>query len=284
VAIRTALVTDSTCNLHPALVAEKRIHVAPLYIVWGEHSYKDGVDITEPELYRRLATAPEIPTTSQASVQDFVDLFERVRQADNADEIVCGVISGSLSGTYASAIQAKELVDFPVHVVDTRQVSWALGFCMLDAAAARDAGASSAEIVARLQKSAEQSLLLFTIESLDFLHRGGRIGNAARLLGTALSIKPLLELKNGVIEPVDKVRTRKRAVNHMIKVIQDRTNGRAIKRLAVIHGDVEPDARMLLDQARDSLTPGEAYVSYVGAVLAVHTGPGALGIVVQWEN
>lgn len=99
-----------------------------------------------------------------------------------------------------------------------------------------------------------------------------------------MSIKPLLELKNGVIEPVDKVRTRKRAVNHMIKVMQDRSNGRAIKRLAVIHGDVEPDARMLLDQARDSLTPGEAYVSYVAAVLAVHTGPGALGLVVQWAD
>lgn len=282
-AVRTALVTDSTCNLFPELVAEKRIHVVPLYVVWGDHSYKDGVDITEPELYRRLNESPEIPTTSQASPQDFVELFERARQAENADEVVCGVLSSALSGTYASAIQAKEMVDFPVHVVDTRLVSWSLGFSILNAAAMRDAGGSPADLVQLLKTSVERTSLLFTVESLEFLHRGGRIGNAARLLGTALSIKPLLELKSGMVEAVDKVRTRKRAINHMIKVTQERANGRPVRRLAVIHGDVEADARMLLDEAREALSPGEAYVSYVAAALAVHTGPGAVGIIVEWE-
>jgi DegV family protein with EDD domain len=262
----TALVTDSTCNLYPELAAEKHIHVVPLYILWDERSYKDGIDLKEPELFRRLGRANHLPKTSQASPQDFVEAFQLAREADRADAVVCAVISSDLSGTYASAVQAREAVDFPVYVVDTRQVSWALGYAMLSAAAARDIGAGPGDIVEAIQRTAAHSRVLFTIESLDYLYYGGRIGNASRLLGSALNIKPVLELAT------------------LLKVAARHAAGHPICRLAVIHGDVEDEAKTLLDEAVTCFHPRETYLSYATAALGVHVGPGTLGIVVEWSG
>ncbi|MBN2303314.1 MAG: DegV family protein [Anaerolineae bacterium] len=281
--VRTALVTDSTSNLYPELAAERHIYMAPLYVIWGEEAYKDGVDITDAELFERLSASDEIPKTSQVSPQDFVTLFEQAREAENADEIVCAVISSELSGTYASAIQAKEIVNFPVHVIDTRQTSWALGFSMLAAAEARDNGASPAEIVEIIRSVSTHTLLTFTIESLEYLHRGGRIGNASRLLGSALNIKPVLDVTDGLVNTVDKVRTRKRALTHLLKVAADRAAGHSVVRLAVIHGGCPDEGQFVLDQGIEQLQPRENYLSYVTAVLGVHTGPGAVGVIVEWS-
>jgi DegV family protein with EDD domain len=280
-ASRVALVTDSTCNIHPALAAERHIYVAPLYILWGADSLKDGVDIDEVQLFKRLTDAKELPKTSQVSPQDFADMFCKARTAEQADELVCATISCDLSGTYASAIQAKEMVDFPVHVIDTRQASWALGFPVLAAADARDHGASAPEMVEVIRATAARTWLTFTIESLEYLHRGGRIGGASRFLGSALNIKPVLELKEGVVSPVDKVRTRKRALDRLIKVAETFSEGKTINRLAIIHGDAAEEAEAFLNHAVTVFRPREHYLSYVTAVLGVHVGPGALGIIVE---
>jgi DegV family protein with EDD domain len=203
------------------------------------------------------------------------------RESEKADEIVCAVISSDLSGTYASAVQAREVVDFPVHIVDTRQTSWALGHVMLSAAEARDADASPAEIVEAVKSSMTRNYLAFTVDSLEYLHRGGRIGNASRWLGTALNIKPVLELREGVISTVDKVRTRRRAIDHLVKVAEISVGNRGVKRLSVIHGECLDDAQVLMDMASGRLKPAETYLSYACAVLGVHVGPGALGIIVE---
>ena len=283
-AIRTALVTDSTCNLPPDMVAERRIHVAPLYILWDEDSYRDGIDITSDEFYSRLATSESLPKTSQVSVQDFVDLFEKAREAEQADEVICTVISSELSGTYAAAVQAAGKVDFPVRVIDSRQVSWALGFPVLSGADARDAGADPAEIERVIRSAMARQRLIFTIDSLEFLHRGGRIGNARLLLGSALHIKPILELDNGIVSSAENVRTRKRAVEQLLTIAAQRAQGSAIRRLAVIHGNAEEEANYLIEAAQARFHPNQIYLSYVTAVLGVHAGPGALGVVVEWEN
>jgi DegV family protein with EDD domain len=282
-AIRTALVTDSTSNLPLDWAAEAHVYVAPLYIIWGEDAFKDAVEITPDEFYRRLTTVQETPTSSQVSPQDFVEIFQHAREAEQADVVVCAVLSSDLSGTYASASQAKEMVDFPVHVVDTRQVSWALGFPVMCAVEARDKGAPPDEIRWVIELAARRQHLLFTIESLDYLHRGGRIGNARLLLGSALNIKPLLELKDGVVSSVDNVRTRKRAIEHMITTALDHACGHPIARLAIIHGDAEEEARDLLEKAVEKLRPRQTFFSHVTAVLGVHTGPGALGVIVEWD-
>jgi DegV family protein with EDD domain len=119
---------------------------------------------------------------------------------------------------------------------------------------------------------------------LHYLHRGGRIGNASWLLGTALNIKPLLELQDGLIEAPDKVRTRKRAVEHLLKVAEERAAGNPIRRLAIMHSGVEEEANALLEAARAKFNPGESYISYIAAVLGVHVGPGAIGVIVQWGD
>lgn len=278
-----ALVTDSTCNLYPDLAADRHIHVVPLYVLWGEQSYRDGVDLGERELFQRLASERELPKTSQATPQDFVEAFKRAREAEQAEAVVCGVLSSSLSGTYASAMQAREMVDFPVYVVDTRQVSWALGFAMLAAADARDARQTPEQIARVIAETAGRTQVLFTIESLEYIHRGGRIGNASRLLGTALNIKPLLEIRDGIVNSVDKVRTRKRALERMLDLIGQMGGDRAITRLAVIHGDVEAEAMALRDAAVTRYQPNESYLSYATAVLGVHVGPGTLGICAQYS-
>jgi len=278
-----ALVTDSTCNLSPDLVAQRHIYVAPLYILWGDKSYRDGVDITEPELFRRLAVARELPKTSQVSPQSFADLYRHAREAENAEVVVCGVISSGISGTYASAMQAREMVDFPVYVVDTHQTSWGLGFPMLAAAQARDAGQDAEAIAETIRETAMRTHLLFTVESLDYLYKGGRIGGASRLLGTALNIKPVLELRDGVVSPVDKVRTRKRAIEYVLTHIGQIVGGRPIVRLGIVHGDAEDEALALRDAAVACYNPSEVYLSYITAVLGVHVGPGTLGIDAEWS-
>lgn len=282
--VTTALVTDSTSNLSAELAAEKHIHITPLYVIWDEKTLRDGIDISEPAFYDRLVTSGDIPKTSQASPQDFVTLFEQTRAAENADEVVCAVLSSDLSGTYASAIQAKEQVDFPVHVVDTRQITWALGHILLSAAAARDAGASPREIVEVIQRSAEHQYVVFTINSLEYIRRGGRIGNARLLLGSALHIKPVLELRNGIVSSVDNVRTRKRAVDFLVKAAAEQAGGCPVVRASVIHGGVPDEAEALQQQAIEQFNPSETYLSYACTTIGVHTGPGVLGLAVEWAD
>ncbi|NDJ77644.1 MAG: DegV family protein [Chloroflexi bacterium] len=279
---KIALITDSTSNLDLDLAAERHIYVAPLYVLWGDEMYRDDVELTRPDFFERLEHSPDIPKTAQVAPQDFVDLFHRAREAESADEIVCGVISSDLSGTYDSALQAREQVDFPVHIVDTRQASWALGFPMLAAADARDAGAGPEAVAQTIAATATRSRIMFTIDSLEYLRRGGRIGNARLLLGSALSIKPVLELREGIVESVDNVRTRRRALQHMITRACDMVAGHCVERLGIIHSAVEDEGRAFIQDATEQLQPQQTFLSYTATTLGVHTGPHALGLIVQW--
>ncbi len=282
---RTALVTDSTSNLPRTLAEERHIYMAPLYVLWGEKTYRDGIDIDDAELFRKLRALgadADLPKTSQVSVQDFVEMFKQAREAENADEVVCAVISSGMSGTYQSAMQAKEQVDFPVHVVDAKFTSWALGLPVLSGADARDQGASPAEIVEAIQQSVAHIAFYFTLESLDFLHRGGRIGNASHLFGTWLNIKPVLTMVDGIVTSADKVRTRKRALQRLMALAEKTVGEHKVKRLAVMHGDAEEEARPILEQALEKFQPQEHFFTYATAVLGVHVGPGAVGLIVEW--
>lgn len=280
---RTALVTDSTANFPAELAAERHIYVAPLYILWGEECYKDGVNINAEEFYDRLAVSEELPKTSQVSLQDFVSLFQTAHDSEKADEIVCAVISSELSGTYASAVQAREVVDFPVHIIDTYQTSWALGHAVLSGAEARDRGASPAEIVQVIEQTAARQRLIFTIESLEFLHRGGRIGHARLLLGSALHVKPILFLgDDGIVASAGSARTRKRAAAHLLEVAREHASNNPIGRLVVIHGGAEDEANQLAEYANEALSPQTVSVSYVTPVLGTHVGPKSLGLIVEW--
>ena len=214
--MKVAIVTDSTSDIPISIAKERRITIVPLHIQWGNESLTDGVDITPAVFYERLPTATVMPTTSQPSAGEFVEKFKQAREQEGADGIVCITLSKAVSGTYASAEAAIGMVDFPVKLVDSRTASLALGYTAMAAADARDQGKSMDEIASIADAAAKRTAILFTCNTLEYLHRGGRIGGAKRFIGTALNIKPILHVKDGQVAALESVRTRKKAVQRLV--------------------------------------------------------------------
>lgn len=273
-----AVVTDSTAYLPPDVVERLGIPVIPLQVLWGEEVLKDGVDIDPPTFYRRLQTAKVMPTTSQPSAGEFQEFFRKVAEEKKTDTIVGVFISSGLSGTVASAEAAKALLpELRIEIIDSRSTSMGQGFQAMAAAEAAQAGASLDEVVSAAIRTRENLHILFMVDTLEFLHRGGRIGGAKRFLGTALQIKPLLEL-DGVIEAVEQVRTKKKALPRMLEILQERAGGRPIFRAAVVHANAPEEAQALKSEVQALLRPQELYMAEVSPVIGTHTGPGTLGI------
>jgi DegV family protein with EDD domain len=277
-AARFALLTDTTSDLPPALAAERQIYMAPQVIVWGRETYKDGETITSPQFYKRLATAKEMPTTSRPAPVDVVALMRRALDETGAQEVVMLTVSAEVSGTYSAAQEALKMVDFPVHVLDTRTISLALGIITLRAATARDAGASPAETIELARKLALHSHALFTPGTLEFLHRGGRIGGAKHLIGTALSIKPILQLVDGRVEAVESVRTRKRALARLISLADERRDSTKPLFMGVVHGDAAEEAQALKAEIEQRWKPDLLLDGWVSPSIGVHAGPGVIGL------
>ncbi len=272
-----ALVTDSTASLPRNLVEKYRIRVAPQTLVWGEETFRDGVDITPREFYRRLATAKVLPTSTQPQVVEFVNIFREL--IENGYDVLAVVISSKLSGTYQAAMQAKEeLGSAPIEIVDSHTTAMELGFHVLAAARASEEGAALAECKAIAEKAQEHTGVILTVNTLEFLHRGGRIGGASRWFGTALRIKPILEVREGIVQPLEKVRTRRKAVARVAEIVVERTGGHTPVRLAGLHANAEEDARWMLEQASRQLNPVEALVSDVSPVVGTHVGPGTVAL------
>lgn len=273
-----AIVTDSTAYLPPDIRERLGIPVIPLNVLWGGEVLKDGVDIDPPTFYRRLQTAKVMPTTSQPSAGEFVEFFRRVAEEKGTDTIVGAYISSQLSGTVASAEAAKELLpDLRIEVIDSRSTSMGLGFQVMAAAEAARAGASVEDVIAAAARVREHLHILFMVDTLEFLHRGGRIGGGKRFLGTALQIKPLLGL-DGVIEGVEQVRTKKKALARMLEILRERAGASPVFRAAVVHANALEDAQALMQDVRAQLGPEELYLAEVSPVIGTHTGPGTLGI------
>jgi DegV family protein with EDD domain len=274
---RIALVTDSTAYIPQDLIKKYDIHVAPQLSIWGETTYEDGIDIQPAEFYERLKSAKELPTTSQATVAYFVKIFEPL--VAEGRPILAVVISDLLSGTLQSATQAKDMFpDARIELVNSKSASMELGFQVLAAARAIEAGKSFDEVVAIAESAKKHTGVYFVVDTLEFLHKGGRIGGAQRLIGTALSMKPLLSVIDGRIESVESVRTKKKAFARLLEVIQEETQGKANIRLATVHAAAEADAESLLEEASKRLDPVEKLVSEVSPAVGTHVGPGTVGI------
>ncbi|HIE38221.1 MAG TPA: DegV family protein [Anaerolineales bacterium] len=276
---RIAVVTDSTAYLPPQVRERLGISVIPLNVLWGEEVLKDGVDIDPPTFYQRLGSDKVMPTTSQPSAGEFVDFFLQAAEDSKAGTVVGVFISAGLSGTVASAEMAKEMLpDLRVEVVDSRSTSMGLGFQAMAAAEAALAGASLEEVVEAAQRVQYRLHVLFVVDTLEFLHRGGRIGGAQRFLGTALRVKPLLELEGGKIEGLEKVRTKRKAVARMLEIALERKGSAPAVRAAVVHADAPDECLALKEKVEAMLGPEEMYVSEVSPVIGTHTGPGTLGV------
>ncbi len=276
---KLALVTDSTSSIPKAFVDQYAIHVAPQILIWGDETFLDGIYITPQQFYNRLKTASKMPSTSQVTPAGFLEIFKKLLAQDY--EILAVLISEKLSGTVQSARQALEMLPAgtPVEVVDSNTVSMALGFQVLAAARAAADGATLAECKVITEQVRDRTGLFVAVDTLEFLHRGGRIGGASRFLGTALNIKPILEVVNGRVEPIERVRTRARSLERLVELAEERISGKNPVRIAALHASAPDEASQLLEISQKRFEPVEAIFAEVSPVIGTHTGPGTVGLV-----
>jgi DegV family protein with EDD domain len=276
---KVAIVTDSTVYIPNEIVKSNNLTVTPQVLIWGEETFQDGVNILPDEFYRRLAGAKVMPTTSQVSIVDMKAAFEKLL---NAGYDVLGIfISSKLSGTMQSATQAREMLPNAANriaLVDSLSSAMAMGFHVLTAARAAQAGANLAECQRLAEEAQKHTGVYFVVDTLEFLHRGGRIGGAQALLGSALNIKPVLTLVEGRIETADKVRTKGKAFDRMIELVVEGVAGRTPVRLATLHANAAADAQQVLDKTSALLNPVEKVLTSVSPVIGAHTGPGTVGL------
>lgn len=275
---RVAVLTDSSAHLPTSVINQFGIHVIPLMVLWGTEAFRDGVDITPAEFLKRLVEDPVHPTTTQPNPEDFLLIFERLGL--DYDAIVAPLISSRLSGTVDSAQSAKASFSrVPVRVIDTQSTSMGLGFAVLAAARAAAQGMSLEDIEAAARGAAASVRVLFVVDTLEYLHRGGRIGGASRLLGTAFSIKPLLHLHEGRVDALERVRTKAKAINRMLTLATQYADGQAA-RVAVMHAGSPEEAKALEAQVARLIKCEELHVTELSPALSVHTGPGTVGVAV----
>ena len=274
---KVAIVTDSSPYIPEHIVKENNIHVVPLTVIWGEENFYDGVDITPVEFYQRLETAKVMPSTSQPSVADFEVLFRSLH--NDGYEILAVLLSEDLSGTISSATQAKKLLpDAKIEIVNSKTLAMALGFIVLAAARAAKQGASLAECKKIAEVAMEKCGVVFVVDTLEFLHRGGRIGTAKRFMGSLLNVKPVLAIEGGLIVPLDSVRTQKKALERIIELIEEKTAGHKSVRIATLHANNLETAEAILKEAVKRINPVEQVLAEVSPVIGTHAGPGAIGL------
>jgi len=272
---RVAIVTDSTAYLPADLVASHHIRVVPVQVVVSGQPYDEGTEISPAEVAEALR-AWNVVTTSRPSPDRFAQAY-----ADAADSgataIVSAHLSGDMSGTYDSACLAARDSPIPVLVVDTRRVAMAMGFAVLDGARAAEAGADPEAVAQVIRDRAASSSALFYVDTLDYLRRGGRIGAAQALLGQALAVKPILELVDGHVAPLEKVRTTSKALARIEELVIQRAAGRPCD-IAVHHLDAAARAETLAGHLVARLVDSRVIVAEVGAVVGAHVGPGMVAV------
>ncbi|WP_435177075.1 DegV family protein [Actinacidiphila sp. bgisy145] len=289
-----SIVTDSTAYLSPQALTRHAISLVPLTVVIDDEAFEEGTDISAPAVARALQRRRPV-TTSRPSPAEFTAAYEAAA-ASGAQAIVSLHLSADFSGTYDAATVAAKEAPVPVRVVDTGMVAMALGFTVLAAAEAAEAGGSPDDVVAAAERRAAATSAFFYVDTLDYLRRGGRIGAAQALFGSALAVKPLLRLADGRIELLEKVRTASKAVTRLEEIVVERAaaavggesggagaggEGGGRVDLAVHHLAAAERAAALAERLRSRVPGlGELVVSEVGAVIGAHAGPGLLGVVV----
>ncbi len=273
-----AIVTDSTADLPPQMYGEYGITMVPLRVHFGDESYRDGVDLSSEEFYRKLASSKVLPKTSQPSPHDFQIVFEAL--ASRSDGIVSIHLSSKMSGTYQSAaIAANSLVGKAISVIDGRQASTATGLLVLEAARMAKAGAGIHDIVARVEDLIKEMRVFFTVDTLEYLEKNGRIGKATAFLGTLLSIRPLLRVEDGLVTPYEKVRgSRQKVLARLVAAAREHAPAGKKLRATVMHAVSPGEAASLKDTLEAELPCEEVLVAPIGPVIGSHTGPRTMAI------
>jgi len=271
------IVTDSTAYLDDEYVERYDIKVVPLKVIMDDVSYREGVDISNEEFFTLLKRPGVFPTTSQPAVGEFLAAYKEM--SERYDGLISIHISSGISGTYEAARSAaSEMGDYPIEVIDSRFTAGLLGLIAVELAKARDCGLGMEKLKALAEKIIGSSVLMFMVGTLEYLHRGGRIGGAQALLGSMLQIKPILFI-DGIIDVAERVRGAHKALNRLVEIAVEKVGGKKI-RLAISHVMDPERMQELMGKVIEALNcnPAEILISQTGPVIGSHVGPGTAGI------
>jgi len=274
------VVSDSAVCLPKQLIEKYNIELVPETIIFGTKVYRDGVDLVPSEFYVKLGEAKDLPTTSAPSPQDFIDAYQKV--AKDADSIACILVSSGFShmGLRAALTARESVPQPPIEIFDSQTAVGAYGFVALAAAKAAAAGKPLPEVIEAAKDVQKRVNLILTLDTLKYLAKGGRIGKAAHWAGTVLSIKPILEVPpaTGVLEPLERVRTRRKALGRLLEIMQDRVGKGQRLHASIEQANVLEDAHWLEAQLSSLFDCAEIYINDFAPVAGVHCGPGVIGI------
>ena len=274
-----ALVTDSTSDIPAAWVKQYDIAIVPLTIIFGSQQYLDGVDLTAEQFYQRLPNEKVHPTTSQPTPDAFLDVYRRVA-ANGAAEILAITISSAMSGTFNSASRAAQESPIPVHVLDGKNNSMGLGWQVITAARAREAGGGVEAMLAAAEQVQKDMVYYISLDTIEYLSKGGRISEAARFLDSIIQIKPLIYVRpdTGTVGASIPGRSRKTAIEGLYKEFFKHTRTDRPMHITVLHNDAFAEAQALAERVRTEFSPKELFISIVSPALGVHTGPRAIAL------
>lgn len=278
---RIALVTDSTADLPEEFKQACHAHIISLKVLFGEEEFSDG-ELSSEDFYQRLSQSAELPKTSQPSPEDFVNLYSKL--LEEYQEIISIHLSSGLSGTINAARVAAEKLKGKIHLLDSKTISLGIGLLIIEASKLIREGLDSAHIVDKLSKARSNIETIFTLDTLEYLQKGGRIGRVQGIMGSLFKIKPIIRVgDDGVYHTYAKVRGQEKALNSIVQAFQELSRGRKIIRLAVAHGAAYEAAVSLKAELEKAFQIPVTMLTQVGPVIGVHTGPGTIGAAIQYE-
>ncbi|RED39285.1 DegV family protein [Paenibacillus sp. VMFN-D1] len=278
---KPVIVTDSTADIPEDIAKQHDIHVVPLRLMFGEDTFEDGVDISAEVFYKRLVQSEQLPTTSQASPADYMQVYQEIMNDYPGSPIISFHISSGLSGTYQSATIAKSMLegDPDITIVDSKSASYGFGLLVVHAARLAAEGKTAEEIVRSVEEVRRQRKLYFLVDTLEYLQKGGRIGKAAAMIGNLLNIKPILSIdEEGIIYAVEKVRGRKKALARILERFREDLGGVQNINVAVGHTADPASAEPVLEDLSRDFRLQEVVLTNIGPVVGTHVGPGTLAV------